>query len=114
MARDRGLLVASSGALVPETAAGEDLALLSLTDHVITTRGTFSKWAAQLATCGGRYVGESRTILLSSISYIYPPKKRVDTCLEITGGQKTNFLCGWVVRGGLTFMEVLVAFLRLT
>ena len=57
MAKDRDLLVASSGALVPEMATGEDLALLSLTDHVITTRGTFSKWAAQLATCGGRYVG---------------------------------------------------------
>ena len=56
MGRDRGLLVASSGSLLPEKAAGEDLALLSLTDHVITTRGTFSKWAAQLATCGGRYV----------------------------------------------------------
>ena len=53
MGRDRDLMLASSEALVPEVAAGEDLALLSLTDHVITTRGTFSKWAAQLATCGG-------------------------------------------------------------
>ena len=54
MGRDRDLMVASSETLNPELATGEDLALLSLTDHVITTRGTFSKWAAQLATCAGR------------------------------------------------------------
>ena len=54
MGRDRDLLVASSETKDPQLATGEDLALLSLTDHVITTRGTFSKWAAQLATCAGR------------------------------------------------------------
>ena len=54
MGRDRDLLVASSETPDPQLATGDDLALLSLTDHVITTRGTFSKWAAQLATCAGR------------------------------------------------------------
>ena len=54
MGRDPDLLVATSDALDPDQATGEDLGLLSLTGHVIMTRGTFSKMAAMMATCGGR------------------------------------------------------------
>ena len=52
--RDRDLIVATSEARDTLVSTGEDLALLSLCDHVIMTRGTFSMWSALLA--GGLYL----------------------------------------------------------
>lgn len=51
--RDRSVVISRSES-EPIEATGEDLALLSLCDHMIITRGTYSKWAARLA--GGLYI----------------------------------------------------------
>ena len=48
LARDRSVVVSRSDSR-RSLAAGEDLALLSLCQHVISSRGTFSQWAARLA-----------------------------------------------------------------
>ena len=47
--RDRNVVLSVSDNMEPGQATGEDLALLALCDDVITTRGTFSLWAARLA-----------------------------------------------------------------
>ena len=46
--KDRDIVVGSSEAHDKLVSTGEDLALLSLCTHMITTRGTFSLWSARL------------------------------------------------------------------
>ena len=47
--KHRDLVISSSKAKDRIEATGEDLALLSMSDHVIITHGTFSSWAALLS-----------------------------------------------------------------
>ena len=47
--KDRDVILSSSLAKNKIQATGEDLALLSLCDHMIMTRGTFSMWAARMS-----------------------------------------------------------------
>ena len=54
LVRDRNVVLSLSASTEPGQATGEDLALLSLCDDIITTRGTFSQWAARLA--GGSHL----------------------------------------------------------
>lgn len=57
VSRDKDLVEAWSSHPDTEEATGEDLALLSLCQHTLMTRGTFSHWATLLA--GGRYLRPS-------------------------------------------------------
>ena len=60
MKRDKDVVIGSSDS------TGDDLALLSLCDHTIMTRGTFSTWAAMLA--GGLYLRDAFSKSLNSIN----------------------------------------------
>ena len=55
------LLVGSEDGSDSVESVGNDLAVLSLSNHTITSRGSFSMWAALL--CGGEYYGEYGVIV---------------------------------------------------